>query len=220
MSYRFDCAEPSGRGNAIATAVTTLAAGDLVVLPTGTVYGVGCDAFSPPAVAALHAARGATRHQPPPVLIAHWRTLDGIAADLTDAARALAEAFWPGGLTLVCQAQPSLHWNLGDTHGTVAVRMPLHPLALELLDEVGPMAVTGANLAGMPAVLDCDRAQAALGDAVAVYLDAGPLTGGPPSTILDVSTERVRVLRLGEVSLEQLREVAGGELQPPSGVAV
>lgn len=213
MSYRFDCVEPSAREDAIATAVTSLAAGDLVVLPTDAVYGVGCDAFARHAVAAQRAARGGTRRQPPPVLVPHLGTLDGIATGVTALARALAESFWPGGLTLVCRAQPSLEWDLGDSGGAVAVRMPLHPLALELLDEVGPMAVTGASLAGMPGPLDCDQAQDALGGTVAVYLDAGPLAGGAGSTIVDTTGEGARVLRLGEVGLDALREVAGDQLR-------
>jgi L-threonylcarbamoyladenylate synthase len=148
VSYRFDCREPAARGNALATAVTALAADGLVVLPTDTGYGLGCDAFSRAGIDGLRAARGGDRAAAPPVLIPRTGTLDGLAADLSGPARELAEAFWPGPLTLVCRAQPTLDWDLGPARGTVAVRVPLHPLALELLDRVGPMAVTGAGPGG------------------------------------------------------------------------
>lgn len=215
MSHRFDCREPAARGNALATAVTSLAADELVVLPTDAVYGLGCDAFSPTGVDRLLAARGGSRDRPPPVLIPRLGTLDGIAVGVGGAARELAEAFWPGGLTLVCRAQPSLDWDLGEAGATVAVRMPLHPLALELLDRLGPMAVTGAGVAGSPAPADCDAAQEVLGTTVAVYLDAGALPGVGVSTIVDATGEVLRVLRPGAVPVAELVAVAGPVFADP-----
>ena len=124
-----DCTDPATWGPALDEAVHTLGRGGLVVLPTDTVYGIAADAFTPPAVAALLAAKGRGRQMPPPVLVPDVRTLDGLCQDVSDEARALVDAFWPGGLTLICRAQPSLAWDLGETHGTVAVRMPDHPAA-------------------------------------------------------------------------------------------
>jgi L-threonylcarbamoyladenylate synthase len=207
VSVRFDCSQAGERSRGIVRAAEVVADGDLVVLPTDTVYGIGCDAFSPLAVAQLLAAKGRGRAMPPPVLIPHVRTLDGIATNVSPQLRALAECFWPGGLTIVCPAQPTLDWDLGDTNGTVAVRMPLHPVALELLERTGPMAVSSANLTGHPAAVDADDAQQQLADSVAVYLDAGPAGSGVPSTIVDGTGEVPVVLRAGGITLAQLREV-------------
>jgi L-threonylcarbamoyladenylate synthase len=207
VSARFSCTDPAARERGITRAARAVAEGNLVVLPTDTVYGIGCDAFSPGAVAELLAAKGRGRSSPPPVLVPHARTLDGIATDVPATARTLAEAFWPGALTLVVPMQRTLDWDLGDTGGTVAVRMPLHPVALELLDRTGPMAVSSANLHGRPPAADGDEAFEQLGESVAVYLDAGPAGGGVPSTIVDATGPVPRVLRAGAVSLEQLREV-------------
>jgi L-threonylcarbamoyladenylate synthase len=171
------------------------------------VYGVGADAFDRAAVRAVLAAKGRGRNLPPPVLVANPRVLDGLATDVPAYARDLVEAFWPGGLTIVCRAQPTLDWDLGDTGGTVAVRMPLHRTALALLDRTGPMAVTSANRTGQPAAQTCDEAEEQLGDAVEIYLDGGPVTGGLASTIVDVTGAWPRLLRVGAVSIERLREV-------------
>jgi tRNA threonylcarbamoyl adenosine modification protein (Sua5/YciO/YrdC/YwlC family) len=147
---------------------------------------------------------------PPPVLVPHARTLDGIATDVPDDVRALAEAFWPGGLTVVVPMQQTLSWDLGDTGGTVAVRMPLHPVALELLEATGPMAVSSANLTGRPAAATAEEAREQLGESVAIYLEAGPAGSGVPSTIVDGTGPVPRVLREGAVSLAELREVVPG----------
>ena len=145
---------------------------------------------------------------PVPVLVGAPRTLDGIATGLTQTARDLVEAFWPGGLTLVATAQPSLRWDLGDTGGTVAVRMPLHPVALELLRATGPMGVSSANLSGRPAPATCDEAVEQLGESVSIYLDGGPAGDPLASTIVDVTGVVPRVQRLGAIGLDVLREVA------------
>lgn len=207
-------------GPGIDEAVNVVSRGGLVVLPTDTVYGIGADAFTASAVAALLAAKGRGRQMPPPVLIPDVQTLDGLAVDVPAAARALAEAFWPGGLTLILRAQPSLAWDLGETAGTVALRMPDHPAALALLRRTGPLAVSSANRTGGPAAVTAQDARAQLGDAVSVYLDGGPSAGGVASTIVDATGAELRVVRLGAVSLEQLREVAavrGPDDQEPTG---
>jgi L-threonylcarbamoyladenylate synthase len=207
VSARFDCTMEVQRSRGITRATELIAEGELVVLPTDTVYGLGCDAFSPAAVAALLAAKGRGRAMPPPVLVPHVRTLVGLATDIAPSVRALAEAFWPGALTIIVRAQPTLKWDLGDTNGTVAVRMPLHPVALELLERTGPMAVSSANLTGRPAAQTCAEALDQLGDSIAVYLDAGPSSIGVPSTIVDGTGPTARVLRQGAVAFEDLASV-------------
>jgi len=162
-------------------------------------------------VAALLAAKGRGRQMPPPVLVGEIATLDGLATDVPDVARRLVEAFWPGGLTVILRAQPSLQWDLGDTGGTVALRMPDHPAALALLKRTGPLAVSSANKSGSPAALDVADANQQLGDSVAVYLDGGQAPGGVASTIVDATGPTLRIVREGAVTLEALREVADVE---------
>jgi tRNA threonylcarbamoyl adenosine modification protein (Sua5/YciO/YrdC/YwlC family) len=202
-----DCTDPATWGPSLDEAVNVLARGGLVVLPTDTVYGIGADAFSPPAVAALLAAKGRGRQIPPPVLVPDARTLDGLCDAVPEAARALVAAFWPGGLTLICRAQPSLAWDLGETKGTVAVRMPDHPAALALLRRTGPLAVSSANRTGGPAARTAAEAAEQL-VGVAVYLDAGTTPGGVASTIVDATADRLTLVRPGAIGLEALRAVA------------
>jgi tRNA threonylcarbamoyl adenosine modification protein (Sua5/YciO/YrdC/YwlC family) len=211
---RFDMNVPSERTVGLDFATTNVANGELVVLPTDTVYGLGTDAFNIDAVAGLLAAKGRGRDMPVPVLVGSPRTLDGIATDLSDDARALVEGFWPGGLTIVAWVAPSLQWDLGDTGGTVAVRMPLHPVALELLAATGPMAVSSANRSGLAAPTTVDEAIEQLGESVSIYLDGGPCGEAVPSTIVDVTGSVARVLRVGDVSVEALRGVVG-DLEVP-----
>ncbi|WP_240930586.1 L-threonylcarbamoyladenylate synthase [Isoptericola sp. BMS4] len=208
MSSVHDVTDPNTWGPAIDEAVNTISRGGLVVLPTDTVYGIGADAFDAEAVAALLAAKGRGRQMPPPVLVPDVRTLDGLATDVPDDARRLVEAFWPGGFTIILRAQPSLQWDLGETQGTVALRMPDHPAALALLRRTGPMAVSSANRTGRPAALDAADARDQLGDAVGAYLDGGTAPGGVASTIVDATGETLRVVRTGAVTLERLREIA------------
>ena len=218
MSRRYDCADDEQRKAGIADAASTVRRGELVVLPTDTVYGVGADAFNPAAVTALRNAKQRGREHPPAVLVGTVRAAQALIDDLGKYGQDLIEEFWPGPLTLVCAATPSLSWDLGDTKGTVAVRMPMHPVALELLKEVGPMAVSGANVTGKPAATTVEEAETQFGDAVKVYLDAGPCTSTPPSTIVDLTYAVPRVLRSGAITLEQLRSVCGtviAELKRP-----
>lgn len=207
---RYETDDPAERSRGLEVAAGAVRRGELVVLPTDTVYGIGTDAFSPEAVAALLRAKGRDRGTPVPVLVGSPRTLPGIATELSDTASALVEAFWPGALTIVCRAQPSLQWDLGETEGTVAVRMPLHPVAIELLTQTGPMAVSSANRSGSPPAGTVDEAVEQLGDQVQVYLDAGPSGDPVPSTIVDVTADPPRVLRVGAVPVELLSGVADG----------
>ena len=210
MSRTYDCRDAAQRATGIEQAVAAVKRGQLIVMPTDTVYGVGADAFQPQAVRALLEAKGRGRDMPVPVLIGAPSALHGIATRLSDTAEALVEAFWPGGLTIVCHEQPSLAWDLGDTNGTVAVRMPLHPVAIEVLRMTGPMAVSSANRRGQPPGRTATEAAEQLGDAVAVYLEGGSTVDDRPSTIVDVTRPVPRVLRAGAVDVDLLRQVAPG----------
>ena len=203
----YDCRSLTDRDRGVAAAIEAVKNGELVVLPTDTVYGLGADAFTPHAVKALLDAKGRGRQMPPPVLIGSRYTLDGLVMSLPKAANDLVEAFWPGALTIVVEHASSLQWDLGDTNGTVAVRMPLHPVALEVLRETGPMAVSSANKHGQPAAVTAEEAREQLGYSVRVYLEAGPCPDPVPSTIVDVTGEVPRVLRAGAIPLEKLRDV-------------
>jgi len=220
MSTLFDCRDDSQLLPGMREARKAIARGQLVVMPTDTVYGIAADAFSASAVEALLDAKGRGRQSPPPVLVSGIPALRALVAELPEPIERLVEAFWPGGLTIVLPAQPSLTWDLGETHGTVAVRMPDHHLALELLEETGPLAVSSANLTGMSAAVVAQDAKDMLGDSVTVYLDAGPSATGIASTIIDATSlvggeePLVRVLRDGAISREQLRTVLGDLLEP------
>jgi tRNA threonylcarbamoyl adenosine modification protein (Sua5/YciO/YrdC/YwlC family) len=181
--------------------------GQLIIMPTDTVYGIGADAFDSAAVTELLAAKGRGRDVPVPVLVGSWDTIDGLVTYVPAQVRSLIEAFWPGGLTLVVEHAPSLSWDLGDARGTVAVRMPLHPVALEVLDRTGPMAVSSANRHGHPPALDVAQAREQFGELVPLYLDGGPASIGVASTIVDVTRQTPRVLRSGAVGVDELRAV-------------
>jgi L-threonylcarbamoyladenylate synthase len=204
----FDCGRAAERDRGVQAAIEAIQRGDLVVLPTDTVYGIGADAFKPWAVTALQNAKGRGRNVPPPVLVGSRSTVDGLTHALPQVARDLMEAFWPGGLTIVVEEAPSLAWDLGDKAGTVALRMPLHPLALEVLRETGPMAVSSANTHGKPPAETAVDAREQLGYSVSVYLDGGTLVSSPTSSIIDVTGDVPKLLRAGAVSIDELRKVA------------
>lgn len=204
MIEPLDCTDPATWWPHVDEATRALAGGGLVVLPTDTVYGVAADAFTPAAVQALLDAKGRGRQMPPPVLIGDLRTIDGLATDIPEQARELMHAHWPGPLTVICQAQPSLQWDLGETNGTVALRMPDHELALALLRRTGPLAVSSANTTGSPAATTAADAVAMLGPTVRVYLDAGTSPTGVPSTIVDATNAQLRIVRSGALSAAEL----------------
>ena len=197
--------------------------GELVVIPTDTVYGVAADAFAPAAVQRLLDAKGRDRTAPPPVLVPGIPTLDALAETVPDEVRQLVARFWPGGLTVVLRARPTLDWDLGETRGTVAVRMPSHRIALELLSETGPLAVSSANRTGEPAAMTAAEAEAALGDAVAIYLEAGAAgteypdaEAGTGSTIVDATAlehpdGKLRILRHGVIPDSAIVDVVGAD---------
>jgi L-threonylcarbamoyladenylate synthase len=222
MASRYDCSDQDDLLTGMRLARAALGRGELVVVPTDTVYGVAADAFSAPAVQRLLDAKGRTRQSPPPVLIPGPATLDALAIDVPQQVRDLTEAFWPGGLTVILRAQPSLDWDLGETRGTVALRMPDSRIALDLLQEVGPLAVSSANKTGMPAAMDADEAESMLGDSIAVYLDGGriaPHEGSADSTgstIVDATALStgggIRIVRHGVISDADIERVVGADL--------
>ncbi|MRG61446.1 threonylcarbamoyl-AMP synthase [Agromyces sp. CFH 90414] len=219
MTAIYDCSVDADLLTGMRLARGAIGRGELVVLPTDTVYGLAADAFAPAAVQRLLDAKGRGRTSPPPVLIPGVPTLDGLARDVPDTVRALVGEFWPGGLTVVLHAHPSLQWDLGETRGTVALRMPDHRIALELLSETGPLAVSSANLSGRPAATTAQGAAEMLGDSVAVYLDGGSAgtayeavgerPGDLSSTIVDATGDHLRIVRAGVITREQLVEVVG-----------
>ena len=158
MSTVYDCSQTDSRTAGLAAAKNALKAGRLVVLPTDTLYGLAADAFDSEAVTSLLRAKGRGRDMPVPVLVGSWNTIDGLVYSVRPQARDLIRAFWPGGLSLVVEQAPSLAWDLGDTRGTVMLRMPLHPVALELLRDVGPLAVSSANISGRPPATTVEEA--------------------------------------------------------------
>jgi len=200
----FDCSDDAQRRDGVEAARAAVRAGELVVVPTDTVYGIGADAFSPAAVQRLLDAKGRDRTMPPPVLIGATSTLEALVAEVPGWLRSMTEELWPGALTVVCHQQASLDWDLGETHRTVAVRVPDDTVARELLSATGPLAVSSANLTGQPAATTVIQAQGQLGESVSVYLDGGPSVGGVPSTILDVTGPTPRLLRRGAIALEEL----------------
>ncbi len=208
MSRTYSClGDPHERETGIAEAVAAVRRGELVVLPTDTVYGIGADAFVPTAVTALLYAKGRGRTMPVPVLVASEQMLDGVVDQMPTAGRALIKAFWPGALTLVVPHTTHLSWDLGETRGTVAVRMPQHDVALSLIERTGPLAVSSANRTGFPPATTVTEAEQQLDGTVEVYLDAGPCEGGVPSTIVDVTAAVPRLLRAGALDVGALRDV-------------
>jgi tRNA threonylcarbamoyl adenosine modification protein (Sua5/YciO/YrdC/YwlC family) len=217
---RFD--NPDDRVMGLMKARDVVASGACIVMPTDTVYGIACDAFSPEAVSTLLATKGRGRHMPPPVLIGNVGDASKLVTHVPDGARAIMDRFWPGGVTIIFEANPDVEWDLGDTSGTVAIRMPDHPVALELLNLTGPLAVSSANRTGELPALDADEALAQFGDDVSLYVDAGRVgslytgaSGNPGSTIVDATALATggpwKVVRYGVCAIEDLREVAGGE---------
>ncbi|MEP9383685.1 L-threonylcarbamoyladenylate synthase [Nocardioides sp. KR10-350] len=207
MSTRYPTGTDEEREEAVEAAAQALQNGSVVVLPTDTVYGIAADAFDKGAVTALLEAKGRGRSMPPPVLVSNAATLDALATRVPEWARSLVEELWPGALTVVLHQQPSLQWDLGDTRSTVAVRMPDLELTREIIDRVGPLAVSSANKTGMPAATDADQAEEMLGDDVEILVDGGEVPGGEASTIVDATGDVPRLLRLGAIPVDRLDAV-------------
>jgi L-threonylcarbamoyladenylate synthase len=202
------CVDPAERGRAITAAASSIKAGGLVIFPTESAYVVGTDAFSPPAADGIRQLRGIGRETPLPVLIKSAAVMDGVASIASDQARELGAAFWPGALTLIVPKSPSIHWQIGGDERYVQLRVPLHPVALELITETGPVVTSVAKKDDGPVVTGAPDA-ADLEQEVTVFLDYKELEPAPRSTIVDCTTDRVRILRPGSVTAEELAEVLG-----------
>jgi len=218
MALIYDTSQSESLLEGFRLARSAIGRGELVVMPTDTVYGLAADAFSPAAVKALVEAKGRTLASPPPVLVPNLATLDALAEVVPDAVRALVAELWPGALTIVLDARSGLDWDLGETRGTVALRMPDDPIALELLRETGPLAVSSANRTGIAPATSAAAAMEQLGDSVAVYLEAGE-RGTVSSTIVDATglatpDGRIAILREGAVPLDRIREIVGADRCP------
>ena len=218
MTRMLDCRDPLNRSEAIAAATDAVKSGRLIVLPTDTVYGIAADAFDNGAVANLLAAKGRGRDMPVGVLVGSWHTISGLVYSVPDAAHELIRAFWPGALSLVVQQAPSLQWDLGDARGTVMLRMPLQPVALDVLRAVGPMAVSSANVSGQPPATTAAQAQHQLGDRVDVYLDGGTSEQQAASTILDLTGEVPTILRAGPIDARAIADVLGVDPESLTGL--
>ena len=217
MTQRIACADGVHRDRAVAAALAAVRRGDLVIIPTESVYAVATDAFSRRGVDAVRDVKGYDGHVPLPVMVGGRATVAGIAARVPDDARTLMEAFWPGPLTLLLAPQPTLAWDL-PTDAPLAVRMPLHPVALALLGRSGPLVVTTANQPGLPAPADVDDAIAQVGSHASLALDAGPLDDSAlPSTIVDVTAGVPRVVRLGAIGMDRLARACPHVLDEDGG---
>jgi len=212
MSESFDVtgADPD---EGVRAARLAIGRGELVVTPTDTVYGVAADAFRPTAVRALVRAKGRTLASPPPVLVADLAAAEALAEVIHADIRPLVERHWPGPLTVIVAARTGLDWDLGETQGTVALRVPADPIALALLRETGPLACSSANRTGEPPAETAAAAAAMLGDAVAVYLDGGP-RGAVASTIVDATNlhrpeGKLRIVREGVIPVDEIRRIVG-----------
>ncbi|MGY5764903.1 L-threonylcarbamoyladenylate synthase [Brachybacterium sp. DNPG3] len=210
-----DTQNPESREDALQAAVEAVRDGKLIVLPTDTVYGIGADAFDPDAVQSLLDAKGRGRDTPPPVLVGDQAVLLALAVDVPEYAERLAEEFWPGALTLILSAQPSLTWDLGETRGTVALRMPDDEVALDLLRRTGPLAVSSANRHGKAAALSVLDAATQLGDSVEIYLDGGPARLGTSSTIIDTTVTPAEIVREGTLTREEIVAAVGDIFTAP-----
>jgi tRNA threonylcarbamoyl adenosine modification protein (Sua5/YciO/YrdC/YwlC family) len=203
-------------GPALDAAAKAVAAGEAVILPTETVYGIGCSVFSPTAVSAILEAKGRDREAPPPVLLPSMAAL-GQVGYTGGLGRVLMNAFWPGPLTIIIESSPAIAAVLG-TDGTVAVRVPAHPTALALLAKTGPMAVTSANLTGEPPAVTAEEAERSLGAYVSLVLDGGTCPLGQASTIVDVTGPLVRIVRLGAIGRVTIEGTVGeDDLVPGTG---
>lgn len=190
---------------AVEAAIAAVKNGELVVIPTDTSYAVICDAFNLEAITRLRAAKQQSSDVALPIAAGSIETIRGVA-NFSTLANDLASALWPGPLTLLTVAQDSLSWNIGQAGSALAVRVPHHEVVQAVLSGIGPTVLTGAQIAGGQSVQSVEQAQKNLADLVSVYLDGGVLSPRI-STVIDATTEHLRLVRKGELSLGQLREL-------------
>lgn len=212
MSEIFTTDTPESLLAGIRAVRSSISRGELAVIPTDTVYGIAADAFNPEAVQRLLDAKQRDRNFPPPVLIPNIETLAALAQEVSEPVKALTKAFWPGPLTIIVPAQESLMWDLGNTYGTVALRQPNDAIALAVLSDTGPLAVSSANIHDQPAARNIQEAHEQLQDTVAAYLDAGETSSETPSTIIDATrvdgeNPVLTIVRPGAISREEIQKV-------------
>jgi L-threonylcarbamoyladenylate synthase len=194
--------------NALARALAILQEGGLVAFPTDTVYGVGALAFNGPAVGSIYIAKDRPVEKAIPVLIGNPADLARAALEVPGFAARLAAHFWPGPLTLVVPKHPDLPETVSITT-TVGVRVPDHAVARTLLSAAGPMAVTSANISGLPSPSTAQEVFAQLGGRIALIIDGGRTPGGIPSTVVDCTGTEPVILRAGPVSQDEIRAALG-----------
>ncbi len=197
---------PADSPDAIITAVRVLRAGGLVAFPTDTVYGLGALAFDERAVQSIYDAKDRPEDKAIPLLLGDAADLPQVALELSDAAGRLADAYWPGPLTIVVRKQPAVPQAVSATD-TVGVRVPDHETARRLLLAAGPMAVTSANLSGQPSPNTAAEVLRQLGGRIALVIDGGTTRGGIPSTVVDCTQSEPIILREGPITLEEIRRI-------------
>ena len=197
------------RQRGIVAAKAALMRGDCVVIPTDTVYGIAANPFVPKGISNLLTAKQRNQGMPVPVLVPNLDAALALSYQVSDVAKLIMEKFWPGAITLITKAHPTLRWELGNSDGTVALRIPLQRTALELLTETGPLGVTSANLSGKSAAANIQDAQLQFGNSVSVYLDSGETPGDLASTIIDATGAQLRVIRAGVISISKIVEITG-----------
>jgi tRNA threonylcarbamoyl adenosine modification protein (Sua5/YciO/YrdC/YwlC family) len=180
-------------------AAQLIRSGKLVVFPTDTVYGIGCDAYNPSSIDRIYAAKGRSTQKSIPLLLSSVDTLSMVAQFVPQAALVLGTEFWPGAMTLVVPRRPDLPPNLSGTD-TIAVRVPNHDALRDMIAACGgAIAATSANQSGLPDATDADSALRYFGDLVAMVIDGGPTPGGIPSTVVDCTVSPPRILREGVI---------------------
>ncbi len=203
--------EPGALDEAFDKTVEILEKGSVVVLPVGGVYAVVADAFRAAATQRIFAARRRSRATPLPVLIRSERQVSGLAAEVPEFADRLMAAYWPGELTLILRASDGMTWDLGNSQGTVQLRLPTDDFVLRLVGKIGPLACTSANRLDQPRPVTVEQAKQQLGVLIPLYLDAGERDGSV-STIVDATGPSVVVHREGTIPEHHIHMVASGEL--------
>ncbi|HET6595010.1 MAG TPA: L-threonylcarbamoyladenylate synthase [Anaerolineales bacterium] len=185
------------------SALDVLSAGGLVAFPTDTVYGVGALAFDGPAIESIYIAKDRPVEKAIPILISDTQELDKVGMNIPEVALQLASHFWPGPLTILVPKRPDLPASVSAT-STVGVRVPDHEVARSLLRLAGPLAVTSANMSGAQSPVSAEEVYEQLIGRIPLILDGGPTSGGVPSTLVDCTTQELKILREGPIRLEEL----------------
>ena len=189
----------------LSQAIASLKRGDVIVFPTETVYGLGADALNPAAVEKVFHLKGRNPDIPIPIIVADQAMLKNLVGEIPPIARKLMEQFWPGPLTLVLPAAPGTPKQLLNRTGGVGIRISSEPIATQLAQELGcPLTATSANPSGRPAAVTIEQAQNYFAGEIEIFLDRGKLPSQIGSSVVEVIDERIKIIREGEISAEQL----------------